>query len=245
MKKLAIKTTFLRHRYLWYGVAALALLALVGYVVYSYLAWQSYDDRYAAWSRASAGQIAGGLNKPLGEQGSVSAKLSELEAIEVQLHREAADVCRPPAATGWQSMIDGVEQRITDCREAADEISREAERLAVLVSYLGLESKLAEIINTTAATEAATSELWPQAQAAWQKAAEDIAKLEGGEAGNKLRDAAADHVRRVAEAWQVLIDADSAKDQVALEEARAAITGRYGELTKALSDQSAAIINSL
>lgn len=211
------------------AIAIIAATAIIvgGYALWSAMSWQQYQGRYEK-SLADA-KISIDTTLAL-SQTTIEEKNQKMAALAEMANKEPAMNCQMTVVFDWQRVFDNVQTRVSDCNDKAEKLSTLNDAIKAIAIYLQDEQALAGKMSVAAAPDQVKEGDFEAQVANWQQIRNDVALLTVGEMFAPVKTKAQEAANTIHDAWQRLLDAHKAQDQLAYEEARTKLPESYDRL---------------
>lgn len=208
-------------------VVVIVAAVIVGlYVLGSAMSWQQYQDRYEksiAMAKTDIDTVLALPQKTTEEKGQKTTALSEVAAKQADLD------CQVNILFSWQRIL-GNQAKIDECDDVLEKLSALRQALQNVATYLGDEQVLLEKMVVNMTPERISEEDFQSQIAQWQEVRRDVMSLDVDESFQPVKEKALEAVGAILNAWQLLLDAHVAEDQVVYEDARTKLPESYDRL---------------
>jgi transketolase len=203
----------------------IAISAISGYCYWSIQTWGGYEKSYSGLRQEIRQSTDDSLALAANSYDERSRKITSL--IEVANDIKAKEsICDIPGYIGWQAQLFAdPKSKIAKCNEVVDSIANYSTDLRSVVSYLEVEQKIANIINSTVSSQKQTEKTWDSQLAAWTKAVGDIDSIQSETSSQPVKENALNYAKKMEVSWKAVIAAHKAHN-------KAGYLGAYAELVR-------------
>lgn len=228
----------LRRKTIVIGIAAIAVLIIAGYSLWSKQAWDSYEKNHQAAHVNLKKKLSTTMGLPVTSEQDRQNTLVALDKIASDTTSLKDTICKVDVLIAWQRhFIKTFDEREEACKRMATTLLPLGDKIRIVTQYLRNEEALAKIIKDIGSTKPELGEADWQSQAdAWHKATGLSAASPSAKEFDPIKLVAMESLRSIDDAWQGLLAAHAAKDKVKYTEAQ----GRLGEAYASLEAVSVA-----
>jgi len=152
-------------------------------------------------------------------------KVASLSGV-VSTIKSKESICDVSGYIGWQAQLFAdPKSKIAKCNETVDCIANYGTDLHSVVSYLEVEQRIANIINSTVSSQKQTEKTWDLQLTAWAKAVVDIDNIQSEASSQPMKENALNYAKKMETSWKAVIAAHKAHN-------KAGYLGSYAELVR-------------
>lgn len=218
------------NRKKWWIISTFLLCALLAvYVFASASYWQAYDERTNTGYQQIKEKAKKALTLPVSSQESKDKKLIALEEVHNAIIKYK-DNCKIDLLFLWQQYLPISNQKIDQCRNTSERLTRFNVLLGRMVEYIKDEKILAATLLEAAANSPIAETEMPQLLQRWVVVIKKIENQSVSKDFGSTKDVAVEKARSIHGAWQELIAANSVKNRSKYEQAVAHLAASYDSL---------------
>ena len=194
------------------GGILLTLLIVIGFVLFSRYAWDKYENDYTAWHASIESRVDQGLALKSSTSDDRMKKLSTLHSLNDDI-KAGMKQCEAYNWLHWQQMIDVIEQKINKCEVLMERVGQFGDDLGIVVDHLESEKAVSVVIaDTVLANEVNENDL-AAVRDHWIGVVVALEKQKVSKTLLSTKKLAIEKTGMVRDAWQAVVDANTAKDR--------------------------------
>lgn len=197
------------------GAAALLVLLLGAYIIWSRDAWTQLTPRYTRWHQSIKADIESMAALPINTNKEKDAAITTLERIADRMAADQSMACSITPLVQWQqAIIPAYKEAYTVCQKKMAVVSSFQKQLVAVIAYNKSDRMLSGIIAAAApSADNLTEEAWGVQVAAWSDAINAAEKMAVASDFKPTQQSALERMASIKLSWQDLIASHETKDK--------------------------------
>lgn len=194
--------------------AAIFLVCLAGYILWSSQVWGNYQAHYIQWQQEVGSDVKKAAMLSTGTSTERAKVVAVFDNVARRIATTSHGVCEVNPLVQWQeAMLSGVKTKRSICQTMVKKVVDFQLPLAETTAYIKADTLLADVFAAMPQTDELSVADFEKQLTAWSAASTATSKLTGPDSFKPVQQLAVKQVAAVKGAWQEVIAANQAKDK--------------------------------